>query len=63
MHESWSGNDRYFPKPAQTLAAMDKGVMVTPPKGLEIGYVPICAHQQVVGEKLPEFPNADRKAK
>ncbi len=62
MHESWSGNDRYFPKPAQKLAAMDKGVMVTPPKGLEIGYVPICAHQQVVGEKLPKFPKANRKA-
>ena len=60
MHKHWKINDRYFPDPAQPLAAIDKGVIVTPPKGLEVGYVPICAHQQKADEKLPSFPKVKR---
>ena len=28
------------------LAALDPGVLVTPPKGLEVGYVPIVTRQE-----------------
>ena len=28
-----------------TLASFDEGLMVTPPKGLEVGYVPIVVKQ------------------
>jgi hypothetical protein len=28
------------------LVALDPGLMVTPPKGLEVGYVPIVTRQQ-----------------
>ena len=60
MHKHWSIKDRYFPDPVQPLAAMDDGVIVNPPKGLEVGYVPICAHQQNANEQLPEFTPAKR---
>jgi len=55
LHRHWSKDGRYFPDPSQELASLDQGLIVTPPKGLEIGYVPICVHQQKAGEKLPKF--------
>ena len=30
-----------------TLATLDPALLVTPPKGLEVGYVPIVTHQAV----------------
>ena len=61
MHKHWSIKDKYFPDPAQPLASVDQGVIVTPPKGLEVGYVPICAHQQKADQKLPKFTSVKRK--
>ena len=63
MHKHWSIEDRYFPDPAQALASVDRGVIVTPPKGLEVGYVPICAHQQKANEQLPEFTKSNMRSK
>ncbi|MDB9741508.1 hypothetical protein OAB00_01495 [Akkermansiaceae bacterium] len=55
LHAHWKKDDSYFPNPEQRLAKLDQGLMVIPPKGLEIGYVPICVHQQNAGEQLPNF--------
>jgi hypothetical protein len=55
LHAHWSKEDHYFPDPEQELASLDEGLIVTPPEGLEVGYVPICVHQQDAGEALPRF--------
>ena len=54
IHRHWSKKDKYFPRPNLPIA-VDPGLLVIPPKGLEIGYVPICVHQQLTKEKLPKF--------
>ena len=55
LHKHWSIKDRCFPEPAQPMASLDEGLILNPPKGMEVGYVPICVHQQTAGEKLPRF--------
>ena len=39
---------------------LDQGLIVTPPPGLEVGYVPICVHQQKADQQPAVFPNIDR---
>ena len=48
-------DDNYFPNPKQALASLDEGLIVKPPQGLEVGFVPICVHQQLAGQALPKF--------
>lgn len=46
IHRHWSPDKEYLPPPdAGKLAAIDPALMVTPPEGLEIGYVPIATRQ------------------
>jgi hypothetical protein len=46
IHLQWTKDKKYLPPPAMgTLAALDPSLIVTPPKGLEIGYVPIVTRQ------------------
>ena len=46
MHALWTPDKEYLPPPGLgTLATLDTAQMVTPPKGLEIGYVPIVTRQ------------------
>jgi hypothetical protein len=46
LHREWTKDREYLPPPTTgTLADLDPAVMVTPPKGLEIGYVPIVTRQ------------------
>ncbi len=48
LHKNWTKDREYLPPPTVgTLADLDTGVLVTPPKGLEIGYVPIVTRQGV----------------
>ena len=63
IHQHWTEKDTYFPKPNLPIAAIDPGLLVTPPKGLEIGYVTICVHQQLTKEKLPKFKVIQRSQK
>lgn len=56
LHKHWNEVDQYFPRPEQPLVSLDKGLLLTPPKGLEIGYVPICVHQQSINKSHPNFP-------
>ncbi|HAM71102.1 MAG TPA: hypothetical protein DCM86_05615 [Verrucomicrobiales bacterium] len=46
IHRSWNHDRDYLPPPALgTLAEIDPALIVTPPPGLEVGYVPIVTRQ------------------
>jgi hypothetical protein len=46
LHRNWTKERQYLPPPTVgKLADLDPAVLVTPPKGLEIGYVPIVTRQ------------------
>lgn len=48
LHKNWTKDREYLPPPtAGKLADLDPAVLVTPPKGMEIGYVPIVTRQGV----------------
>ena len=52
MHTSWTNGGAYLPAPPiGDLASLDPGVIVQPPAGQEIGYVPIVTRQA-----LPQDP-------
>jgi hypothetical protein len=47
IHRSWTPDRTYIAEPSgATLASLDTGLLVTPPPGLEVGYVPIVVHQE-----------------
>ena len=48
LHRHWTKDRAYLP-PATTgkPAALDPAVLVTPPKGMEVGYVPIVTRQEL----------------
>jgi len=46
LHRSWTKDRDYLAPPAiGKLAAIDPALVVTPPPGLEAGYVPIVTRQ------------------
>ena len=46
LHANWTTNRSYIAPPSHgTLVALDPGLLVTPPRGLEAGYVPIVTGQ------------------
>lgn len=46
LHKNWTKEKEYLPPPTVgKLAELDPALLVTPPKGLEIGYVPIVTRQ------------------
>ena len=46
LHANWPTDRDYMAPPTRgKLVALDPALMVTPPKGLEVGYVPIVTHQ------------------
>jgi hypothetical protein len=48
LHKRWTKDREYLPPPTVgQLAELDPAVIVTPPKGLETGYVPIVTRQGV----------------
>ncbi len=52
LHKHWTRDRDYLPPPTVgKLADLDPALLVTPPKGLEIGYVPIVTRQSETGEK------------
>jgi hypothetical protein len=47
IHASWPIDRDYMPPPTRgTLVTLDPALLVTPPNGLETGYVPIVTHQE-----------------
>jgi hypothetical protein len=48
LHKTWTKEREYLPAPTLgKLADLDPALLVTPPKGLEIGYVPIVTRQGI----------------
>lgn len=46
LHRSWTKDREYLPPPTVgKLADLDPAVLVTPPKGLDVGYVPVVTRQ------------------
>ncbi len=46
IHANWPINRAYMTPPSRgVLVKLDPALIVTPPKGLEVGYVPIVTHQ------------------
>ncbi|MFO1076990.1 MAG: hypothetical protein U1E73_04600 [Planctomycetota bacterium] len=46
LHRAWTRDREYLPAPRTgRLAALDPALLVTPPQGLEVGYVPIATRQ------------------
>lgn len=46
LHKKWTKDLEYLPPPTVgELADLDPGVLVTPPTGMEVGYVPIVTRQ------------------
>ncbi|MCA9284767.1 MAG: hypothetical protein KDA22_06115 [Phycisphaerales bacterium] len=51
LHRSWTKDRDYLAPPTVgTLAELDPAQIVQPPKGLEIGYVPIATRQELAPE-------------
>ncbi|MGE0001928.1 MAG: hypothetical protein AB7F50_04540 [Fimbriimonadaceae bacterium] len=52
MHREWTPDKEYMAPPARgTLASLDPAQLLTPPKGLEVGYVPIAVRQDPAPEE------------
>lgn len=50
IHHEWHIDREYMAPPTQgELVSFDPALIVTPPKGLEVGYVPIVTHQEAAG--------------
>jgi len=48
IHKNWTKDREYLPAPMiGKLAEIDPALIVTPPKGLEVGYVPIVTRQGI----------------
>jgi hypothetical protein len=48
LHRNWTKDREYLPSPMiGKLAHIDPALIVTPPKGMEIGYVPIATRQGI----------------
>ncbi|HXH61485.1 MAG TPA: hypothetical protein VNI20_09015 [Fimbriimonadaceae bacterium] len=46
IHRQWTKERQYLPSPGKgTLASLDPSLLVMPPKGMEVGYVPIVTRQ------------------
>jgi hypothetical protein len=46
LHRSWTMDREYLPAPTiGKLADIDPALIVSPPRGLEVGYVPIVTFQ------------------
>ena len=49
IHREWGADRPYLAPPSVgDLVSLDEGVLVTPPTGMEIGYVPIATRQAIV---------------
>jgi hypothetical protein len=48
IHRSWPKNHNYLAPPKfGKLANIDPALIVRPPRGLEVGYVPIATRQEL----------------
>ncbi len=51
IHQHWTIDKDYMKPPTRgELAALDPALLVSQPKGMEVGYVPIVTHQEAVSD-------------
>ncbi len=56
IHANWSHTDEYMAPPAiGEIATLDPNVIVQPPAGMEVGYVPIVTRQERTPSKVRVF--------
>ncbi len=56
LHANWPIDRDYMAPPSRgTLVSLDPALLVTPPKGLEVGYVPIVTRQEAVTPDLSKI--------
>jgi hypothetical protein len=61
LHRNWTRDREYLPAPLiGKLAEIDPALIVTPPKGLEVGYVPIVVRQELAEVNSAEDTVIDR---
>jgi len=61
VHTAWTIDKDYMaPLRRGELATLDPALLVTPPKGMEVGYVPIVTHQEATGGAPPAKDKSDR---
>ena len=61
LHRAWTMDRNYLAPPAVgTLADLDPAEIVTPPKVLEIGYVPIATRQEQDTSRSVKYPPPPR---
>ena len=55
IHKSWTIDREYMPAPRNgtALLSIDPALIVTPPPGLEAGYVPIVTRQEEIKGRYP----------
>ena len=55
LHRFWTQDREYLAPPdaGRPLANLDPALLVTPPKGLEVGYVPIATRQELATPEPP----------
>ena len=54
LQAAWSTNRNFMPPPSSgVLAALDTALLVTPPPGMEVGYVPIVINQTATATTGP----------
>ena len=48
IQKNWTPDKEYMPAPrdGRPLVSIDPGLLVTPPAGLEVGFVPIVTSQE-----------------
>jgi hypothetical protein len=50
LHRAWTKDRNYLAPPdVGTLASLDPALILTPPRGMEAGYVPIATRQELAG--------------
>ncbi|MGC8550933.1 MAG: hypothetical protein ACP5M4_14690 [Acidobacteriaceae bacterium] len=58
IQENWPITRNYIPPPSSgMLATLDPGLIVTPPRGMKIGYVPIVTNQEMVPDRQTPKPH------
>ncbi|GEM_PF-118412 len=62
LHRHWTKDRDYLvPPDVGTLAEIDPALILTPPVGLEIGYVPIATRQEIDAAAPPAAPGDDTR--
>jgi hypothetical protein len=62
LHRAWTKDRNYLAPPdVGTLASLDPALILTPPRGMKAGYVPIATRQELAG--AASHPNDQEKAR